>query len=376
MRHLSYITACLLSGALFTACSNLEETGCPSCGDSQETVAQPYSVSFRLGGSVSPATRAASVTQTDEEKALTSLYAVVFADTDAASTMKDGTENQAVDNDLFVAAISVSLDNYNSGSAAEPNLSFVLGEQGHYNICFIANPSEQLTAAITGLTKGVSKVSDFEALKEETAPALTNFLMTSPYYAVTTVYSKQATIAQVALTRAVARIDVLNQADGITVKQLVFHNYGAKSRLIAADTPAEAFDGTCIETEKLYTPADGLEGDSQSAVEGGKNYYGKQIYTYEQYAASGTDAADEEASRPTLEIIYSVPSSGQWFTHTVKFETDPDAAVVPLKRNNHYLVTLSNRNGQIEFTLGVKDWDKGDTFGKPSSDFAQGTDNL
>lgn len=376
MKYLSYLAACLLSGALLGACSSQDGTECPTC-DQLETVAQPYSVSFKLGGSVSPATRA--VTQTDEEKALTSLYAVVFADPDA-SGIGDGTENQASKEDLFVSAISVDLTNYNSGAATTPNLSFVLGEQGHYNICFVANPSgysadgplSGLAAKITGLEAGVSKVSDFEALVEESEPNLDNsFLMTSPYYAVTTAYTKQATIPEVTLTRAVARIDVLNQADGVTVQKLVFHNYGAQSLLI---NDAATFNAGYITPTKEFTPAGGLVGNSTKSAETDDNYYGKQIYTYEQYAGTG-----EEDSRPALEIIYTVPSlsTGQWFTHTVKFETatapDGPATVVPLKRNNHYLVTLTNNNGQIEFTLGVKEWEEGYTFKTLSSDFAAGT---
>lgn len=370
MKHLSYLAACLLSGALLGACSSQDGTECPTC-DQLETVAQPYSVSFKLGGSVSPATRAASVTQTAEEKALTKLYAVVFADPDA-SGITDGDTGHEDDNDLFVSAISVDLTNYNSPTGAtQPNLSFVLGEQGHYNICFVANPSTQLESAITGLTTE-KKVSDFEALVEESEPNLaSSFLMTSPYYAVTTAYTHQATIKTVTLTRAVARIDVLNQADGVTVQKLVFHNYGAKSLLI---NDAATFNADYITPTKEFTPAGGLVGNSTQSAETDDNYYGKQIYTYEQYAGT-----NEEASRPALEIIYTVPSlsTGQWFTHTVKFETatapDGPATVVPLKRNNHYLVTLTNNNGQIEFTLGVKEWEEGYKFQTLSSDFAAGT---
>lgn len=383
MKKKYYFTTCLLSLALLSACSNQEEVGCPSCGESQETVAQPYSVSFRLGGSVGTASRA--VTQTDEEKALKSLYAVVFADADA-SKIPDGTANKAAEEDLFVAAIPVDLSNYTPDAVTQPDLSFVLGEQGNYNICFIANPSGHtadgkglsgLANKIVSLQAGTSKVSDFKALVEEAAPSLeSSFLMTSPFYAVTTAYGQTATIGTVELTRAVARIDVVNKADGVTVQKLVFHNYANKTQLIS--------DGATFQAENIiatqeYTPEGGLEGSSaKGEEEEDDNYYGKQIYTYEQYAASGADATDEEASRPTLEIIYSIPTTGQWFTHTVKFEKaateEPgQPTVIPLKRNNHYLVTLTNKGGSINFTLGVKDWDKGDTFEIAGSDFAQGT---
>ena len=373
MKKKYYFTTCLLSLALLSACSNQEEAGCPSCGESQETVAQPYSVSFRLGGSVGTASRA--VTQTDEEKALKSLYAVVFADADA-SKIPDGTANKEADADLFVAAIPVDLTNYNKGeTATQPNLSFVLGEQGNYNICFIANPSEQLTTQITSLT-AEKKVSDFKALVEETAPSLeSSFLMTSPFYAVTTAYGQTATIGTVELTRAVARIDVVNKADGVTVQKLVFHNYAHKTRLISSDTPENAFSSDYIIPAQEYTPESGLKGSSDEDAQ--NNAYTGKIYTYEQYAASSTGATGEEASRPALEIIYSIPTTGQWFTHTVKFENaaaeEGQSTVVPLKRNNHYLVTLTNKGGNINFALSVKDWDKGEIFNPAGSDFAEGT---
>lgn len=374
MKNNYYISGMLISLALLSSCSQVEDSVCSSCGDSQETVAQPYSVSFQLGGSVASVSRAASVTQTDAEKKLTSLYAVVFADADA-SGIADGTANQADDNDLFVTAVPVDLTNYNQGvSAATPHLSFVVGEQGSYNICFVANPSGHtpdgvglsgLASKISTLAAGVSKVSDFKSLVEEATPSLDNsFLMTSPFYAVTTSYGKTATIAKAELTRAVARIDVLNKADGVTVQKLVFHNYGAKTSLIS---DGATFQSGNIISVKEYTPEGGLVGESETGTS-----YAEKIYTYEQYADG-----DEEASRPSLEVIYSIPTTGQWFTHTVKFEKSADGegapTVVPLKRNNHYLVTLTNQGGNINFTLGVKDWDQGETFEMAGSDFAQGT---
>lgn len=375
MKKKYYFTACLFSITLLSACSNLEDAECDVCGNTQETVAQPYSVSFKLGGSVGTASsRAASVTQTDEEKELKSLYAVVFADPDASNLTDRDTGHETAE-DLFVAAIYVDLKNYNSGSATTPNLSFVLGEQGHYNICFVANPSKTLEDAIKGL-ETTQTVSDFEKLVEESAPDLeSSFLMTSPFYAVTTAYLKPATIPIVNLTRAVARIDVVNKADGVTVQKLVFHNYAAKSRLISDGS----FSADYIEKTKEYAIGNGgLVGNSTLGSENDQNYYGQKIYTYEQFADTGDDAATSVESRPSLEIIYTVPSltTGQWFTHTVMFETaatDSPATVVPLKRNYHYLVTLTNNNGKINFTLSVKDWDQGYTFENPSSDFADGT---
>ena len=373
MKKKYYFTIYLFSVALLSACSNAENTECDLCGDAQETVTQPYRVSFKLGGSVGGTTsRAANITQTAAEKHLKSLYAVVFQDADASDDIHNGDVNKAAESDLFVEAIPVDLSNFSQDDPSS-TLSFSVGDEGYYNICFVANPSGSdeeplggLAQKITELEPGKSTVSDFKQLVETEEPDLAkSFLMTSDFYAVATAYGNTANIGKVALTRAVARVDLLNKADGVTVQSVVFHNYGAKTSLI---TDSPTFQSGNIIPTKKYVIDGGLPGNSEDE----SGMYAEKIYTYEQYA-------NEEDSRPSLEIIYSIPTVGKWFTHTVNFEkagTDGQSSpqVVPLKRNNHYLVTLTNPNGQICFTLGVKDWDSGETFVTEGSDFAHGTD--
>lgn len=364
MKNTLYITAILITGIMVTACSGLEETGCEYCGETHETSVWPYGVSFSLVGYADPVTR---VTQTGEEKKINSLYAVVFEDSDAGD-FENGETGKESDEDLFVAAIPIDLDGYNN--AIVPNLSFSVGKEGKFNICFVANPSTELKEKIEALTT-TGKVSDFKALKETNPPDLaSSFLMTSQFYAVTTAYAKTATIGTVSMTRTVARIDILNKADGIRVDKLTFYNYASKTRLIS-DTP-QTFDADCITPEKEFTIDGGLPGNSQSDIEGGNNYFGQKIYTYEQFSCSYPENEISGGYRPTIEVEYTITSSDEKYSHTVKFYNSSDEEV-PLRRNTHYLVTLTNQKGTMNFSISVKDWEDGTVFNPAGSDFANGT---
>lgn len=371
MNKLYHSFLSLLSGLLLlSGCNNQEEL---SSLQQDDTSLPPYSVTFRLGGSVASnaaATRASSSgteIQTSEEKALNSLYAVVFKNAAGGSTTGDPVDN---DNDKFYAAFPVDLNGYQQDPQANPVLSFSLAEAGNFQVCFVANPSgyntdpDQCTGLvkkIVTLTKDVSTVNDFKNLVETTvldnAAAPSQYLMTSPFYTLTTSYSNPQTIEEVVLTRAMARFDIINAADGYTITQVVFHNRAIKTPIIA-DTPTYDSD------KVASTPYDnmGLVGNSQNPTTKDAT-----IYSFEQYAGSTEKSFSENIEGlPYLEVKYQMPSvsSNRTYSHKVYFkkakaQADQGYDVLPIKRNTLYKVKMMNdTHSNLTFQISVLDWDK------------------
>lgn len=355
----------LLSGLLLlSSCNNQEELGGLQPDD---TSLPPYSVTFRLGGSVAPGAAATRV-QTDDEKKLYSLYAVVFEDADGAGTGTTGTEAAA---DKFYAAFPVDLDGYNKDPQDNPVLSFSLAKAGHFQVCFVANPSGHaddaqsrtgLAQAISNLQLGTSTVAQFKALLEsgvlDAAKAPSQYLMTSPFYTLATSYTDPQTIGEVVLTRAMARFDIINAADGYTITQVVFHNRATKTPVMA-DTPAYDDKNVTATTEYNMELVGNSTPDAAPKCEA-------TIYSFEQYAGSDQDFSEGIAGLPYLEVKYKMPSVSDTriYSHNVYFRKAKEQPaegydVLPIKRNTLYTVKMTNdTHSNLNFTITVMDWDK------------------
>lgn len=369
MNKLYHSFLSLLSGLLLlSGCNNQEEL---SSLQQDDTSLPPYSVTFRLGGSVASnaaATRASSSgteIQTSDEKALHSLYAVVFKNATTTGA-PDPVDNE---NDKFYAAFPVDLKGYQQNSQANSVLSFSLAEAGNFQVCFVANPSGDyntdpdqctgLVQQIVKLKKDDSTVKEFKDLVETTvldnAAAPSQYLMTSPFYTLTTSYSDAQTIGEVVLTRAMARFDIINAADGYTITQVVFHNRAIKTPIIA-DTPTYGSDKV---TSTTYDNM-GLVGNSQSPTTKKAT-----IYSFEQYAGSTAESFSENIEGlPYLEVKYQMPSvsSDRTYSHKVYFKkakADQGYDVLPIKRNTLYKVKMMNdTHSNLTFQISVLDWDK------------------
>lgn len=355
----------LLSGLLLlSGCNNQEELGGLQPDD---TSLPPYSVTFRLGGSVAPGAAATRV-QTDDEKRLSSLYAVVFENA-AGGTTTGANDLVDNDNDKFYAAFPVDLTNY--GSSKQPNLSFSLAKAGQFQVCFVANPSGHnanaqsrtgLAQAISNLQPGTSTVAQFKALVEsgvlDDPAAPSQYLMTSPFYTLATSYTAPQTIGEVVLTRAMARFDIINAADGYTITQVVFHNRATKTPVIA-DAPAYVAGNVTATTEYIMN----LEGNSTPDA---PQKCEATIYSFEQYAGSGQAFSEDIEGLPYLEVKYKMPSVSDTriYSHNVYFrkaKEQPEEGydVLPIKRNTLYTVKMTNdTHSNLNFTITVMDWDK------------------
>ena len=379
-RFLRIAAAFLLLGA---AVSCTSET---ALGLDYEDGGGEGAVRFSIGVPSGPVTKAVGdeLAAEDDEKSVNNLYAVLFRDADTSGSGAD--KGQEDDGDVFFRMFDV----LNEGEQYTEEISGEDGETvtttstdtyilpvstGNYQIVFVANPDASLKASLDALEAGVSTVSDFKGTVCSQAPdskydsssssANPGLLMVSDFYGVLVKSDETTSLAQgeggvVYLERAMARIDIVNKASGITITDVTFSNRAVKTALIS-DSPA--LNADYVEAAKTYADLK-LAGDSSASDEAETNKYRAKIYSYEQYG-SGDDA-------PSLSISYTYTIDGVTTTGTqeVKFEKSSDASgdgsavteQINLQRNHLYTVIVSNSAGALRFTLTVADWNSGETF--------------
>ncbi len=300
-------------------------------------------VSFTLSTGVT--TRADK--QSDAEKAVSTLYVVAFKDIDATATAKitttTGTESES---DTYV----MSKELVSGWGSFTENTQYEFSmAAGNYQFCFVANPSEDLVAKIKALTVGTSKVSDFKALVEAQDPDTKPMLMVSTsfygnYVVATTTDDDETDLGTVTLQRAMARVDIENAANGVTITGAKFVNRAVKS-LLVRDSQA-AVDAESLSSDKEYTL--NLVGNATTPGKATET-----IYSYEQ--------VNTESNLPSIELTYTISGqTGKTYKHTVDFKKSSNQ--IPLKRNYLYTIKLSNSEGALVVKLIVADWTEGTTF--------------
>lgn len=348
--------------------------GCsPSAVDEPAGADSSCRVAFRLGGAAgNVSSRMAdgeSATggelQTNLEKQVKSLQAVIFTDADPSGDTEDN------EKDKFFRTVKIDL-----GGETDPvidDLSFSTGDEGNYLVFFVANVDEEkdpaLAAALAGLEKGKTTVGDFKNLEvsqlPETKPGM---LMTSGFIRFRSSLIDAVDLGTVYLRRIMSRIDIINMAEGVTVTRAVLHNRTVKSLLCNDETlqvnPAY-FEKS---TEKIY---DGL--NLAGSMDDPKKYEA-EIYSYEQLADYS-----QGIYQPSVDIYYTKQAdAGKEFMHTVKLEVpeseEEGAPLVPigLKRNNAYLIYIRTDAGDIRFTIKVEDWVEDETFTITDEELSEG----
>jgi hypothetical protein len=339
--------------------------GCsPSSVDEPAGTDSSCRVAFRLGGAAGNASSrmadGESATggelQTNLEKQVNSLLAVIFTDKDPSGETEDN------EKDKFFRTVEIDL-----GGQANPvleDLNFSVGDEGDYLVTFVANVDKEkdqaLSAALTGLEKGVSTVADFKNLEVSQAPETKpGMLMTSGFIRFRASLVDPVNLGTVYLRRIMSRIDIINMSDGVMVTRAVLHNRTVKSLLYNDETLQ-------VNTDYIETPAEkSYDGLNLAGSMKNPSKYEAEIYSYEQLA----NKTQSERVRPSLDIYYTKQNEeGKEFMHTVKLEVPEseaeDAALVPigLKRNNAYLIYIRTDAGDIRFTIKVEDWVEGETF--------------
>ena len=343
--------------------------GCsPSAVDEPAGTDSSCRVAFRLGGAAGKASSrmgtGESATggelQTNLEKQVNSLLAVIFKDADPLGDTEDNA------NDKFFRTVKIDL-----GEETDPvieGLSFLVGDEGNYQVIFVANADTDLAGKINALEKDVSTVQTLKDLEVSQSPdTKPGMLMTSGFIGFRSSLVEAVDLGTVYLRRIMSRIDLINMADGVTVTRAVLHNRTVKS-LLCNDATLQV-NGDYIGDTEEYTIEPALAGNMTNPAK-----YEAEIYSYEQLADN-----TQRTLQPSVDVYYTRSDKGeQLFKHTVSLkvpESDEDgAALVPigLKRNNAYLIYIRTDAGDIRFTIKVEDWVEGETFTVTDGELSEG----
>lgn len=347
--------------------------GCsPSAVDEPAGTDSSCRVAFRLGGAAGNASSrmvegesaSGGELQTNLEKQVKSLQAVIFTDADPSGDTEDN------EKDKFFRTVKIDL-----GGETDPvidDLSFSTGDEGNYLVFFVANVDEEkdpaLAAALAGLEKGKTTVGDFKNLEvsqlPETKPGM---LMTSGFIRFRSSLIDAVDLGTVYLRRIMSRIDLINMADGVTVTRAVLRNRTVKS-LLCNDATLQVNEEYIGATEE-YTIDPALIGNMDNPTK-----YEAEIYSYEQLADK-----TQGIYQPSVDIYYTKQDTGgKVFKHTVSLKVpeseDEGASLVPigLKRNNAYLVYIRADAGELLFSIKVEDWVEGETFTVTDGELSEG----
>lgn len=343
--------------------------GCsPSSVDEPAGADSSCRVAFRLGGAAGNASSrmvegesaSGGELQTNLEKQVNSLLAVIFTDADPSGDTEDNA------NDKFFRTVKIDL-----GGKTDPvieGLSFLVGDEGNYQVIFVANADTDLAGKINALEKDVSTVQtlkDLEVIQSpDTKPGM---LMTSGFIRFRSSLVEAVDLGTVYLRRIMSRIDIINMAEGVTVTRAVLHNRTVKS-LLCNDETLKVNEEYIGATEE-YTIDPALIGNMDNPTK-----YEAEIYSYEQLADN-----TQEDYQPSVDIYYTKQATGeQLFKHTVSLKvpgSDADgASLVPigLKRNNAYLVYIRADAGELLFSVKVEDWVEGETFTVTDGELSEG----
>ena len=283
--------------------------------------------------------------QTADEKKVNSVLAVLF-DTHYKDDASDSESRTG-----FYKTVDATLVDEATGE-----YSFIVEKDATYDIWLVANADSDLTGLLKGTDgadgalKPGATVEDFSSLIAAQAPDRQGeFLMVSTYSEkVTTEIDKTYSIGEVHMERLAARFDLVNKAEGVTVRKVTYGNRAVSSSLLTPNSMDPA-----IEYATWSTP-DGF------SLEGSKDPEATEIqlmYSYENVSKSG------ETTLPVISIEYE--QDGAVRTHEVQL-IDPDApagTVLPIKRNHLYRLVLT-KAGKLNFNLEVADWEEADAFGK------------
>lgn len=328
-----------------------------------------------FGTNTSNATRADATIQTDDETAVTKVVAVIFTDTDSGATTSGESDTEDGD-DVFYECVEledVTEDtplNYDGATTYELEID----EEGNYQLCFLANPNDELLEKVEALAEDGGTIADYKALVVEQDPATKPMLMNSTqFFAI--ISSVDTDLGTVYLERIMSRIDIVNLADGVTIDKAVFHLRTCKSLLINDSTTV--LNADYLDSDKTYGNlklvgnssalyADGLT-EEDLGGEGEWNALKSTIYSYEQFGTFAETEAEED-SVPTLLLQYHVGTdTTTTYTKEVTFATTDattgETEPCYLKRNTYYLIKVYyGSTGTINVSLQVADWEDGDEF--------------
>lgn len=280
----------------------------------------------------------ASKVQTADEKKVTSLYAVVF--NDATGVAVNGKVGSANSSEKFYKLFNVLEHNGSAELKAGMDYFLKMEEDGHYYICFVANPGNEMTGKLKALTSA-STIKDFKELVEdkvspETKPGM---LMTSAFIGLVSAKDKESKLNQIELKRAAARLDIVNKVEGVTVNKIIFNNIATKTVLISKKKKDFNPDFLAANTEYADVK---LNGKADGTAE-----FKEKIYSYEQYGA-----ADKA---PSLKISFT-EGTDKNYDVIVEFKSLDGKKLINILRNTLYKLEITKEGEALKFTLATSSW--------------------
>ena len=318
--------------------------------EEESTTSGANTVTFTLSTSSGAVSRATTEYQTEAEKTVSSLLVVIFSDTDEGAT--NGDTSSGYTDDTFFSCEELTAGTDGSYTFTVSNTS----GKGYYQFCLVANADETLTASIKALTTS-NTLSDFQNLVVTQDPS-TMIMTSESFYGIVTPTAGTTDFGTINLVRLMARIDIINSADGITITSATLKNRAKRALLDNADQATHSSE--LIVDNESYLEDKTYSGINIATDEG----YSSEIYSYEQYETYSSEAY------PVLSLTYCATgdeddSSATTYTHDVEFITTSSGTTtaITLKPNYHYFVnvTLDLDYATLKFTLSAADeWDVAD----------------
>ena len=300
----------------------------------KEEINEKGNIRFSFDGAIGNASKA----QTADEKKVTSLYAVVF--NDATGVAVNGKVGSANSSEKFYKLFNVLEHNGSAELKAGMDYFLKMEEDGHYYICFVANPGNEMTGKLKALTSA-STIKDFKELVEdkvspETKPGM---LMTSAFIGLVSAKDKESKLNQIELKRAAARLDIVNKVEGVTVNKIIFNNIATKTVLIGKKKKDFNPDFLAANTEYADVK---LNGKADGTAE-----FKEKIYSYEQYGA-----ADKA---PSLKISFT-EGTDKNYDVIVEFKSLDGKKLINILRNTLYKLEITKEGEALKFTLATSSW--------------------
>lgn len=300
----------------------------------KEEINEKGNIRFSFDGAIGNASKA----QTADEKKVTSLYAVVF--NDATGVAVNGKAGSANSSEKFYKLFNVLEHNGSAELKAGMDYFLKMEEDGHYYICFVANPGNEMTGKLKALTSA-STIKDFKELVEdkvspETKPGM---LMTSAFIGLVSAKDKESKLNQIELKRAAARLDIVNKVEGVTVNKIIFNNIATKTVLIGKKKKDFNTDFLAANTEYADVK---LNGKADGTAE-----FKEKIYSYEQYGA-----ADKA---PSLKISFT-EGTDKNYDVIVEFKSLEGKKLINILRNTLYKLEITKESEALKFTLATSSW--------------------
>lgn len=363
-KNLLYMTAASAMMIMLGGCaSDIIE------GDSTESISTTSganTITFTLSTSSNAASRATEETlddtyQTTAESTVSTLIAVVF--TDVSEDAVNGNSSSGDTSDTFFKCYDLTNEGVTDSYSGETTYTLTVSDEtlkGYYQFCLVANADETLTSKIKALTTS-STLSDFQNLVVTQDPS-TMIMTSESFYGIVTPTDDTTDIGTINLIRLMARIDILNLAEDITIKTATLKNRAKRALLDNTDQKTHSSD---LGENTTYTDSyleDKEYNDVDTDYEEG---YSSVIYSYEQYETY------DSGNYPIMTLTYmrtNETTSGTTYTQDIEFLDSNDKAIT-LEPNHHYfvVVTLDDTGSNITFTLSssaewdVADWNEGET---------------